>query len=752
MTTPLISDANAASVVADQKPAAPGPATSVMDRSVTINIDARGNSLDVGELIQRYAQTPRADGIEVRRAVVALAPQTINENERSIDMCVSTGASVRRYDWQSGRDYDEVLDISQKAVRLDRLNRGAPLLDSHNYWGGLEAMIGAVVPGTARIEGGELRARALFSRNPAGEAAFQDARQGVLRHVSVGYLTHKQMIDETISPPVYRAIDWEPYEVSAVPMPADPGAGFRSSVPHHQPVSRAEPANMERSMTTANAAGGSPANVAVTVVDEALIAARVEEGIKKERERCDVIAEEGRDLGLSAEFVDGHVKARTALAEFRPLAIKEAKRMRAAVEQEQQQRALPYVAAPSIINGRQPTPRGQEFEVDETRSLSSLAAEARSISRREQRPIKFDDCLSIARRGLGVSIDRKKAFRSLGEQVQAICAYYNSRGTNYDQRLVRAPTGAGETDPTAGGFLVQVDFMASIFMLAHDMGDILSRVNKIPISTNANGLKIPGVDETSRASGSRWGGVVSSWAAEGVAGTESRPKFRLVEFDLKKLISKMTVTDELLQDQAALTTIMSQAFSEEITFMGEDAIVEGSGAGQPLGWINSGAVVSVAKETGQAAATIVKENIDKMWARLWSRSRSNSVWYINQDCIPQLDSLNQAVGTGGQLVYVPAGGLSAAPYSTLKGRPVIETEYNAALGTVGDITLIDPSQYTIVDKGGVQMATSMHVAFDTDESRFRITYRMDGRPMWAAPMTPFKGSLTKSPFITLATR
>lgn len=187
-------------------------------------------------------------------------------------------------------------------------------------------------------------------------------------------------------------------------------------------------------------------------------------------------------------------------------------------------------------------------------------------------------------------------------------------------------------------------------------------------------------------------------------------------------------------------------------FMTEDAVVEGTGAGQPMGYLNSPAVVSVAKETGQAAATIVKENIDKMWSRCWNRSRKSAVWLINQDCEPQLNSLNQAVGTGGQILYMPPGGLSAAPYSTLYGRPVIATEYNSAVGTVGDITLVDLSQYTIVDKGGVQMATSMHVAFDTDEMRFRITYRVDGRPMWNSPLTPFKGSATKSPFITLATR
>lgn len=384
-------------------------------------------------------------------------------------------------------------------------------------------------------------------------------------------------------------------------------------------------------------------------------------------------------------------------------------------------------------------------------TLSTMIAQSRSAARLEGRAMNYDDNLSIARKSVSMP-ESGKRFKSLGENLQAIQQHALSRGANSDPRLVRAPTGAGEFDPTAGGFLVQVDFASSIFMLSHAMGEILSRVNTIPISSNSNGLKIPGIDETSRATGSRWGGVQSNWVADGVAGTESKPKYRLVEFDLKKLISKMTVTDELLADTTALTTIASQAFSEEIMFMTEDAIVEGSGAGQPLGYLNSAAKISVAKETGQAAGTLVKENLDKMWSRVWARSRPNTVWLYNQDIEPQLFALNQAVGTGGQLVFLPPGGLSAAPYSTLYGRPAIATEYNASLGTENDIAAVDLSQYTLVDKGGVQMATSLHVAFDTDEMRFRITYRVDGRPMWHSALQPFKGSATKSPFITLATR
>ena len=368
---------------------------------------------------------------------------------------------------------------------------------------------------------------------------------------------------------------------------------------------------------------------------------------------------------------------------------------------------------------------------------------------------QWDGAVRKARAVTGFRPDASKHFRSFGEQLQAVARYYLSGKTDSDNRLVRAPTGAGEVDPTGGGFLVQTDFQEAVFMLAHDMGELLSRVNKIPISGNANGLKINAVDETSRATGSRWGGVQSYWVSEGDTVTKTKPKFRRVEFDLHKLFSIAYVTDELLQDSSALMSILGQAFSEEIMFMTELGIMSGSGAGLPLGVLNSPALITAPKVNGQATQTIVRENIDAMWSRLWSRSQKNAVWFINQFALPQLFELNQAVGTGGQLVFTPPGGLSATPYATLFGRPVVITEYNPFNGTPGDIFLADMSQYTIVDKGGVQAATSMHVAFLTDEMAFRITYRVDGKPMWVAPLTAFQGgasNLTVSPFVALATR
>ena len=83
---------------------------------------------------------------------------------------------------------------------------------------------------------------------------------------------------------------------------------------------------------------------------------------------------------------------------------------------------------------------------------------------------------------------------------------------------------------------------------------------------------------------------------------------------------------------------------------------------------------------------------------------------------------------------------------------MIETEYNSTLGTVGDIILADFGEYQMIDKGGIQSASSIHVQFVTDETVFRFVYRVDGQPKWDLPLTPFQGTNSVSPFITLATR
>ena len=157
-------------------------------------------------------------------------------------------------------------------------------------------------------------------------------------------------------------------------------------------------------------------------------------------------------------------------------------------------------------------------------------------------------------------------------------------------------------------------------------------------------------------------------------------------------------------------------------------------------------------ETDQVADTIVMENLSKMWSRLDSRSKSNATWYINTDCNPELDNLAYAVGTGAlEPRFI---GYGADGVMRIKGRPVVETEFNPTLGDAGDISLFNMNEYLLWEKGGIQVASSIHVQFMTDEEVWRFVYRCDGQPTIAAPLTPYKGtsSLTVGPFVSLAER
>jgi len=348
---------------------------------------------------------------------------------------------------------------------------------------------------------------------------------------------------------------------------------------------------------------------------------------------------------------------------------------------------------------------------------------------------------------------RLKPFGSFAEQLKAIYEAGQPGARTIDERLTtKAAAGASESVPSDGGFLVQSDFASEILRLSYGIGQILPRVRRVPISAGSNGLTINAIDESSRVTGSRFGGVRTYWEGEGDQATAKKPKFRTMDLKLKKLIGLMYMTDELLADAPAMTSIATTAFSEEIAFMTEEAVIEGVGAYQPRGMIDSPATITVAKESGQSADTVKFENISKMWARLWNRSRANAVWLINQDVLPQLDQLELAGTNASTPAYQQPTGLADEPYGRLKGRPVIESEHCQTLGDKNDIMLVDPTQYLLIDKGAPKQDVSIHVRFDYDETAFRIVYRVDGQPIWNKALTPKNGSSTVSPFINLAAR
>lgn len=341
------------------------------------------------------------------------------------------------------------------------------------------------------------------------------------------------------------------------------------------------------------------------------------------------------------------------------------------------------------------------------------------------------------------------------EQVDKRLFALNANGGHFGEAVLerraaletRVPTGQSTLVPADGGFLVQKDFNDSILKKTHDDSLILSRVTQQPISGRSNGFKQMMLNEDSRVDGSRHGGLLAYWRGESDAYTASTQETWPFEVNVHSLTGLVYLTDESMDDAPAVAASIQRDMPSELRWKAESAIWEGNGAGMPLGIQGHAAQVEVAAEGGQAADTVVWNNVINVWARMWNLT--GAAFVINYDVWPEIMNL---VDTGNNAIYLPGGNVAGAPFGTLYGRPVIPWEHAETLGDAGDFNFIDFSQYMFVTKGGVRGDSSIHVRFLNGEQVLRFTWRAGGAPMWRAPLTPAKGTNTRSPFIRLAAR
>jgi HK97 family phage major capsid protein len=346
-------------------------------------------------------------------------------------------------------------------------------------------------------------------------------------------------------------------------------------------------------------------------------------------------------------------------------------------------------------------------------------------------------------------------FNNVGAWAQAVRAACLQPG-NMDGRLRAALTTYGSEGVGAdGGFAVPADFRQSIANLAMTSEDSLfSRCDATPTASNSVSLV---ADETTPWSTA---GVRVYTRAEAAAMTQSKPSLRDLSVKLHEIYAFVPMTDELLEDAPLLANHLTSKAGEAFQFAINNYIVNGTGVGQMLGILNSPCLVTVNEEASQTDDTVHADNIVKMWSRMPANVRSRAVWLINQDVEPELMKLGAVVksasGTavGGMPVYMPPGGLSASPYATLLGRPVIATEACSALGDAGDIIFAYLGGYFAPFKsGGVKSDVSMHLYFDQGVTAFRWTMRVGGQPWLSAPIAR-RGSNTNtlSHFVTLQAR
>jgi len=312
------------------------------------------------------------------------------------------------------------------------------------------------------------------------------------------------------------------------------------------------------------------------------------------------------------------------------------------------------------------------------------------------------------------------------------------------QAAVGSDEAGGYSDPY-GGFLVPEGFSPNLLQTRLDADPLGGRVTQIPMT--APSVAIPArVDKTHTSSVSGGFRVYRRAETEDVAA--SRGKFEMVRLTATPLMGISYATEELLTDSPiSFAALIEAGFRTEFASKLMDERLNGTGFGQFTGAINSACILSVAKEVGQAADTIVFENIVKMRARCWNYA--NAVWLYNADCLPTLATMYIAIGASGVPAWV-ASARDGEP-DRLWGRPAFATEYLPTVGDTGDILLGDWSQYLEGTYQQIEGAESVHVRFLYNERTFRFTMRNDGGPWWSGVLTPKNGS-TLSPFVKLDAR
>lgn len=163
-------------------------------------------------------------------------PETVNEEERTVEVVFTTGEGGKRYDWYEGVEYIEELDVTDASIRTGRLDKGLSVLDSHNTYGGIDNVFG--ITEGYRIENGEMIGTVRFASDEKSDERFRKVADGILRHVSLGYKVHKYFksrgADDKLD--TYRAVDWEPTELSFVPVSFETTNGVRSEQRENEPT------------------------------------------------------------------------------------------------------------------------------------------------------------------------------------------------------------------------------------------------------------------------------------------------------------------------------------------------------------------------------------------------------------------------------------------------------------------------------------------------------------------------------------
>lgn len=397
----------------------------------------------------------------------------------------------------------------------------------------------------------------------------------------------------------------------------------------------------------------------------------------------------------------------------------------------------------------------EEFDAETVQEVNGLTAEYEDLKVKIEAKEKSDAILASLNKGerkttpkIEVSapkIDPKaNKFKNVSEFFMAVKdAAYGKIHTNFQNSAHVESIGED------GGFLVESDFRAEIQKKVMSDESLLPRTKLFQTSKNI--LSLP-INEVAPWDGT---GIQAFWEGEGSIHQESKTKFGEANWKLRKVTAFVKASDELLSDAPALESWIRSEAPAAIMHKINAAIISGNGVNKPLGFLNSGFKYKVAKESGQASLTVLFENVVKMTGRILPQSFARAVWLVNPAVLDQLRLMKfDSTATSPVPAYLPPSGLAEAPYGTLMGRPILPMMGGvSALGTEGDIALVDLSYYyAVVKTTGIVSDMNTSVLWDRDQACFKFQMRIDGHCPFKSPIVTENGNYSMSAFVTLEDR
>jgi HK97 family phage major capsid protein len=309
-----------------------------------------------------------------------------------------------------------------------------------------------------------------------------------------------------------------------------------------------------------------------------------------------------------------------------------------------------------------------------------------------------------------------------------------------------------ESSGVTGGYTVPVEFLMRLMQLVIQQSVIRPRAQVFPMASRE--LRIPTLDVTTPQSAgvtAFLGGLKAFWAEEASSRPETEPQFKQVSLIAHELTGYTLASNTILQDNAvALDALLTRLFTQAISWFSDYAFLQGNGAGKPVGILNAPAsIVQNRTTTGK----FLLADAANMYADLLTTSMGSAVWLMSQTLIPQLVQLADAAN---RVVWLPnaqspGGGAAQTMPATLFGLPIIFTEKLPALGTKGDVMLVDPSYYMVGDRMQIEIASSIHFRFQNNQTAWRFLARLDGKPWLDKYVTLADAATIVSPFVVLNT-